>query len=399
MDIELIKTKLWQEAEDEVKNNILKFWAEETVDHTNGGFLGSIEDNLAVDPKAAKGCVLNTRILWTYSKAYNLFKDPEYLALAKRAYEYIKMYFWDKENGGLYWTVDYLGNPDNTKKQIYAQAFGVYALSEYYMATKNKDVLNDAIALYKVIEEFSYDSENKGYFEAYTREWEVTEDLQLGADDMNEKKSMNTHLHILEAYTNLYRVWKDEDFRGKLDELIEITLEHIVDKETYRFKLFFDETWDSKSGVISYGHDIEGSWLLVEAAQVLGNADLLTRTKEIALGMAEVTYQEGIDQDGAVMNEMHEDGTLDKDRIWWVQAEAVVGFINAYEMTKEEHFLQAAYKTWDFTKQHVIDKENGEWFWNITADGKVKGGFVKVGTWKCPYHNSRACYEMIERMK
>ena len=398
MDTKLIKDLLRQEAEKEVKENILKFWSEKTVDEKNGGFLGAIENNLLVNPEGPKSCVLNTRILWTYSKAYNMFKDEKYLTLAKRAYEYIKEYLWDQQYDGLFWMVDYAGNPLNTKKQIYAQAFGIYALTEYYMATEDKESLEYAIKIYEAIEKYSYDQEYRGYFEACTREWMPTDDLQLAESDMNEKKSMNNHLHILEAYTNLYRVWKDEKFKGQLEDLIKVTIEHIIDNKTYHFKLFFDEKWDSKSGIISYGHDIEGSWLLVEAAEVLGDKEVLDKSKKIALAMAQKTYDKAIDKDGGIINEMLEDGTLDEDRIWWVQAEAVVGFINAYQMTGEDYFLQAAYDTWNFIKQYVIDKEYGEWFWMVSKDGKPSHDYLKVDPWKCPYHNSRACFEIIERM-
>ena len=261
MDTNLIKTTLAQEAEQEVKENILKFWSEKTIDSKNGGFLGSVENNLSINQEAPKSSVLNTRILWTYSKAYNMFGDKEYLTLANRAYNFIKTSLRDQEYRGLFWMLDYMGNPINTKKQIYAQAFGIYALSEYYLATKNEESLEYAIKLYNLIEKYSYDQKDKGYFEACTREWETTDDLQLGPGEMNEKRSMNTHLHILEAYTNLYRVWKDEKFKGQFQELIKVTLDNIVDHETHHFKMFFDEQWNSKSEVISYGHDIEGSWL------------------------------------------------------------------------------------------------------------------------------------------
>ena len=398
MDVNLIKAILAEETEKEVKENILKFWSENTIDIENGGFLGSIENNLTINQKADKSSVLNTRILWTYSKAYNMFREEEYLKLAKRAYDFIKANLWDQKYGGLFWMVDYMGRPLNTKKQIYAQAFGIYALAEYYMATKDEESLEYAIKLYDLIEEYSYDKKGKGYFEACTREWQSTDDLQLGPGEMNEKRSMNTHLHVLEAYTNLYRVWKNKEFKGQFQELIEVTLDNIVDHKSYHFKMFFDECWNSKSEIISYGHDIEGSWLLFEAAQVLGEKRLLKRTQEVAYLMAQKIYEQAIDKDGSVINEKLADGTLDKEKIWWVQAEALVGFVNAYEMTGKEYFLQAGYDTWNFIKKYIIDKEHGEWFWSVSGEGKVSNEHLKVGPWKCPYHNSRACFEIVNRM-
>lgn len=394
IDIERV---LKEEAEEEVRQNILRFWQSRGVDKENGGFFGYIDNDLGVDKEAPKGAVLNARILWTYSKAYNIFKEDEYLKMANVAYEYIKNYLWDKEFEGLFWLVDYKGEPLNTKKQIYAQAFGIYALVEYYRAVNSKESLDIAIKLYNLIEKHSYDIDYKGYFEACSRNWEPTEDLQLSEVDMNEKKSMNTHLHVLEAYTSLYGVWKNKDFKLRFKELIEITLDYIIDKSSFHFKLFFDEAWNSKSKVISYGHDIEGSWLLVEAAETLGDKDLSNYIEKISISMAQKVYEEAINKDGSIINEMTQEGDLDKTRVWWVQAEGVVGFLNAYQLTKKQYFLEAAYNTWKYIRDHIVDKKKGEWFWGLSENNEIKNEKPKVSPWKCPYHNSRTCFEIIKR--
>lgn len=394
---ELIKWR--DEIELELKENILSFWMKHSVDEKNGGFVGAITNDLAIVAEADKSLVLNARILWTFASAYRLYNDPSYFQIADRAYEYLIQYFWDEQYGGFYWMLNSTGEPIQTKKQIYGQAFVIYAITEYIRARPNQKALHQAIILFENMERYSYDGTYKGYVEALGRNWEETDDLSLSGTDLNEKKSMNTHLHVLEAYTNLFRVWQSDVLKGKLQQLIEVTIEHIVDKETNHFLLFFDEKWEIKSHEISYGHDIEGSWLLMEAAEVLGNEQLLHRCEEIALAMAQSTYEEGLDADGAVINEADPNGWTDTDKHWWPQAEAVIGFLNAYQMSGEDRYLQAAYQAWRFIDEYIVDKNNGEWFWKVDQAGKPSNDLLKVDSWKCPYHNGRMGFEAIERLE
>jgi len=387
-----------QRVEKELRENILPFWIKYMKDEENGGFYGKIENDLTIHRDAPKGLVFCSRILWTYSAAYRLFQNPEHLDMAQRAYRYLLDYFEDKEYGGMYWLLDYKGKPLVDKKQIYGNAFAIYGLGEFYKATGNEESLQKAIELYHLIEKYSYDPGNRGYFEACTREWRMTEDLRLSDKDMNEKKSMNTHLHILEAYTNLYRVWKDESLKHKLKEIIEVTVDHIIDPNTRHFILFFDEYWNPKSDLISYGHDIEGSWLLWEAAEVLGDEGLLKKVRGISEGMAYATYQEGLDQDGGLMNEGGPTGLVDTDKHWWPQAEAAVGFLNAYQLTGDGAFFEASYRSWEFIEKYIIDREKGEWFWRVSKDGKPIQEEAKGDPWKGPYHNGRACMEIMARL-
>lgn len=382
----------------ELKSNILDFWMEHTIDEDNGGFYGFISKDLTVHTDAGKSLVLNTRILWTFASAYRIYGDEKYLNIADRAYKYINKYFIDNEFGGLYWMVDAAGNPLETKKQVYGQAFAIYAFSEYHRATGNEAALHQAIELFHTLERYSYDKDYKGYFEALTREWQETNDNSLSEKDLNEKKSMNTHLHVMEGYTNLYRVWKSDELHAKLKEIIEITIQHIVNAENAHFILFFDEKWNGRSEHISYGHDIEGSWLLVEAAEVLGEHALLEEAKAMAIRMAEATFNEGVDEDGGLLNEGGPHGLIDTDKDWWPQAEAVVGFYNAYQLTGEEKYRLAAVRSWSFIEDFIVDKEHGEWLWSVKRDGSPSDNIEKVSPWKCPYHNGRTCFEMLERL-
>ena len=394
----LLKGQFQKQVEQETKN-IFNFWIDNAIDTENQGFYGEITNDLLINKEAEKGLILNSRILWAFSLAYRELEDQRYLEIADRAYDYLLQNFWDKEYAGMYWMLDCKGNVVNDRKQIYGQAFSIYALSEYYRAIAKEESLEQAIELFELIEKYSYDSENKGYIEACSREWNELEDLRLSEKDMNEKKSMNTHLHILEAYTNLFRVWKDERLEEQLKELIEVTIEYIIDSQTYHFILFFDEKWTSKSDLFSYGHDIEGSWLLYEAAEVLGDQELIEKVAEIAVKMAEVTYEEGLDEDWAVLYEGDPTGIIDSDKHWWPQAEAVVGFLNAYQLTGEDKYLEVAKNIWSFIEEKIIDQEHGEWFWMVSKEGIVSNKISKVNSWKGPYHNGRACFEIVNRLE
>lgn len=379
--------------EKELTHNILPFWIDKMQDTENGGFYGRIDGNNKLYKRANKGSVLNARILWTFSAAYRILQNEEYLSMATRAYNYIKEYFIDKEFGGLYWELDYKGNPVNTKKQVYAQGFALYGFSEYHRATGNKEVLDLAIELFHLIEKYK-DKKHGGYFEAFTREWEPIEDMRLSDKDANEKKSMNTHLHILEPYTNLSRVWDNEELRTAQRELIDIFSDIILDNKTYHQNLFLGEDWTVRSSAISYGHDIEASWLLYEAAEEFGDELLLNKIRTLSLRIADAAT-EGLNADGSMIYEKNGKHT-DKERHWWVQAEAVVGFMYAYMNTKNIKYKEKAAGLWQYIQNRIVDTEHGEWIWSRNEDGSINYIDDKAGFWKCPYHNSRMCMEMIE---
>jgi mannobiose 2-epimerase len=391
-------SELRQRVEAELLSGILPFWLKYAIDEEYGGFRGQIANDLTINPHAAKGIILNARILWTFSKAFSTYGDPVYLDAARRAYEYLVRFFWDNEFGGVYWMVDYQGNPFDTKKRIYGQAFTVYALAEYYHATGDAEILARALRLVEVIEASGHDPANGGYFETYERDWTLAVDQRLSEVDQDEKKSMNTHLHLLEAYAALLRNHEHSTVRLRLRELIEVFLNHIVDPKTHHFLLFFDEEWRTQSDKVSFGHDIEGSWLLCEAAEILGDTALLESVRAVGLSMAQAVYDQGLDTDGGLLYEAGPTGIIDSDKHWWPQAEAIVGFLNAHELSGRQYFRDAAERSWAFIEEHIIDREHGEWFWLVSKDGVPAAERDKVGPWKCPYHNSRACFETMERL-
>jgi len=398
------KTEWASRLKAEVARDILPFWARHAVDREHGGFYGKIDCDLKIDVQAPRAAVINARILWTFAAATRLI-DPIYCDMADRAWHYIIDKFWDSEHGGIYWMVDYRGNTISDRKQIYAQAFALYGMAEYFRATGDPESLKRARQLFGFIEAHSYDPVHKGYFEACARDWGALADLRLSEKDLNCPKSMNTHLHILEAYTNLLRVWHGPELLARQKELLEVIMDHIVDERTAHFRLFFDAQWNSLTDHISYGHDIEGSWLLVEAAEVVGDPALLARARELAVRMAVAVANEAVDQDGSIFYEANSAGVfIDPNKHWWAQAEAVVGFYNAFQLTGEERFRDLSCRAWEFIERKVVDRVHGEWHAKLKPDGAPfqeheDSDACLVGPWKCPYHNSRVCFEMMERLE
>lgn len=377
--------------------NILDYWLKNTIDKENGGFIGEINHQNVINNNSEKGAVLNARILWSFSAAYAVEKNPEYLKTAKRAFQYIKDYFFDKEFGGIFWSLQADGKPKDTKNQIYAIAFVIYGLSEFYKIFKNEDALELAQSLFYKIELYSKDYKNKGYLEAFTRDWQEIEDLRLSEKDANEKKTMNTHLHIVEAYANLYTIWPNPKLKDSIKEILEVIAIYFIDKDSWHLKLFFDENWKEKEDVISYGHDIEAAWLLQWCAETIEDVDLVRSYQKYAVEFAKST-KEGIDSDGGLWYEYEpKEQKLIAEKHWWPQAELWIGMINAWQLTQNEEFLEITEKNFEFVEKYIIDHKNGEWIWGVYADYspilKDKAGF-----WKCPYHNSRACIELIKRL-
>ncbi|MEN8202592.1 MAG: AGE family epimerase/isomerase [Bacteroidota bacterium] len=386
------------ELEYELTGNILPWWMKYTPDQEHGGFHGHITHKNEVVKGAGKGAIMNTRILWTFSATYRMYPDPSYLDTAERAYRYIIDHFLDREFGGVYWELDYQGRVKSDRKQIYAIAFAIYALAEYHMAFNKPEALDAAIHLFHDIEEYALDKEKNGYAEALSRNWETLEDMRLSEKDDNESKTMNTHLHILEAYGNLYRVWKDPALKHALENLIKLFLEKFVDAASHHLNLFFDDDWKLKSTLVSYGHDIECSWLLHEAAEILGEPGLIKRSGEMAVRMARASVA-GLDEDGGLFYEYFpEKGELDTDKHWWPQAEAMVGYYNAYQLSGDEDFLEHALQSWEFIFNYICDWMNDEWYWSVDKEGNPQTEKEKAGFWKCPYHNGRTCMEIIRRI-
>jgi len=392
-----IAAQLKQEIVQDLTENILHFWATHAPD-PSGGFYGTLNFDGTPRENAPKGGILNARILWTFSAAYRILKDELYLTLANRAQRYFLDHFIDPVYGGSYYTVTASGEPLATHKDTYQNAFAIYGLSEHNRATGNKESLDAAIAIYRKMVEHMYDPVHGGFIGCvecrnqgvqFTREWEMNE--------MQYPKTMNTNLHVIEALTSLYRVWKDEGLRAQLKELIHVMSYKMVNQQTWHQYLFLTMDWQNQRDIDSYGHDIEFSWLLVEAAEVLGDEEILKDTERIAVNMAAVQLAEGIDEKGAMINDREGDH-LNTNLSWWVQSEAVVGFLNAWHISGDRKFLDAAVRSWEWIKTYMIDREYGEWYGNVNSVGEPRRNGVKADQWRCPYHNSRMGLEVMTRI-
>ncbi len=393
-----IATAMKREMQEVLQQNILRFWLDKMQDRERGGFYGRIDGHGQLHADAEKGAILNARILWAFSAAYRVLGNREYLEAAQRAQQYLVEHFIDPVYGGVYWSVDCEGRPLDTKKQFYAIGFALYGLSEFVRATGDSGALELAIALYRCIEEHALDHEYNGYIEAMTRDWQPIADMRLSELDANYPKSQNTHLHIIEPYTNLYRVWKSAELEASLRNLIDIFTDRILNPATHHLDLFFDMDWKRGVGALeSYGHDIECSWLIHEAALVLGDADVLKKVEPVVRMVAQAS-EKGLNADGSMVHEANLDtGYVDSDLHWWVQAEAVVGFFNLWQHFNDEAALEKANHCWQYIKDNLIDYGNGEWYWSRHKDGSLNLDDDKAGFWKCPYHNSRMCLEIMER--
>jgi cellobiose epimerase len=383
----------------ELYEHILPYWMNKAVDHENGGFYGRIDGGDTTVPDAPKGGILYTRILWTFAAAYRMSGDTAYRSMAARAYEYIEKHFWDPENGGLYWMVDHSGRPVDLRKHTYVQAFGIYAYSEYFRATNHKPALDRACEIYALLDERCFDARTNGYYEAFSAEWTPLEDVRLSDKDLDAVRSMNTHIHLIEAFTNLYRCRQDASIADRLRRLVSLfQAPPVYDTINRHYLAFFDESWKPASAEYSYGHDIEAGWLLCDAARALGDDELLEKTRIQMTEIARQTLSEGIDhRNGGVYNFGAGGTVTDMNKQWWVQAEAIVGFLEAYAIDGAVDFLTAAHSVWLYVKENFIDRENGEWYFLLSREGVPYMHEDKAGLWKCPYHSSRACLEVQSR--
>lgn len=381
-----------------LEDNILRFWLDKMIDREQGGFYGRMRADGVVEKDAPKGAILTGRILWSMSAAYRITHNPEYLDAATHAKRFLLDKLYDKEFGGVYWSVEADGTPLDTKKQFYALGFAIYGLSEYVRATGDEEALSYAIRLYDAIEEHSHDRRYGGYIEATTRQWGEIEDMRLSTKDRNDRKSMNTHLHIIEPYANLLRVWRSDELVESVCGLLDTFEKHIIDAETSHLRLFFDDEWQSQSDMVSYGHDIEAAWLLIEAAQVVGDEALIDHFGKVAQRIA-AAAAEGLNADGSMSYEYTpSSGERDDDRHWWVQAESVVGYYYMWHLFCDKEALARATAAWEYIEREIIDREGGEWWWSRKADGTINRTDDKAGFWKCPYHNSRMCIELLQTM-
>ena len=387
-----------QEFESELTRNILPFWANNTLDRENGGFYGALSSSNEINNKIERSAVLCGRILWTFSQATLKYQQETHLDVAKWAHQYLSSRFWDDTFEGIYWSLDREGKPVMDRKHTYAQAFAIYGLTAYTQASQDNAALELAKRLFHLIDTHTYDPVYGGNIECLSREWTMLEDMRLSDKDLNSSKSMNTLLHLTEAYAALAVLWKDPLLLQRLEELVDLFIERIINSKTGHQLLFFDNKWTSLSNHISYGHDIETSWLLLEAAQALGDPQRIQKAQSLAVKMAQAVYDEALSEDGSILYEASPDGYKELSKQWWAHAEAVVGFYNAFQLSGKEHFYQASVTVWDYIQSHFIDHKGGDWFKLLDQYGNPVLTHTKAGPWDCPYHHARMCMEMTCRL-
>ena len=383
--------KFLLEVRENLTSGILPFWL--GLKDPKGGFYGEVSSDGKVLYDAPRGVILNARIIWSFAAAYQALHETSYLVAAVHARDYFLEHFCDHKYGGVYWSVDKDGERLDTKKQLYAQGFAIYGLSELYKVTKDDEVLKNAINLYKVVETYFADRENGGYIEALARDFSPLEDMSLSAHDINADKTMNSHLHILEAYANLYQVWPEEELKGAVERLLDIIGTKVMAADGH-LQLYFRKDWSVMPGGVSYGHDIETSWLALECAFALKDLDIVNRVRPWALAMGKAG-NEGLLPDGSLRYEKLLDGTFDDSRQWWVQAESVVGNLWLWKYHSDPQGADRALAAWKFIKEHLVDAAAGEWWWAMLPDGKPDLSQPKAGFWKCPYHNTRMCLQVL----
>lgn len=385
-----------EEVKAHLLNDIIPFW-KNLRDDEFGGYYGYMDYDLKLDKKAVKGCILNSRITWFFANAYTLLKDESLLEEARHGFAFMKEHCMDKENGGIFWSMKYDGTPEDTTKHTYNQAFSIYALSSYYEATHDEEALAMAKELFHIIETKCTDE--IGYKEAFDKEFHEVENDKLSENGVIAEKTMNTLLHVFEAYTELYRVAKLPEVKERLEWIMDTFADKVYNPELHRQEVFFDRNMNTILDLHSYGHDIETAWLMDRGVEVLGEKKYEEKMTPITKDLTAEIYKVAFD--GHSLANECEKGVVNVHRIWWVQAETVIGFLNGWQKDPSRtEYLEAAKSEWQFIKDHVMDKRQGsEWFWEVDPSGKPYEGRPIVEPWKCPYHNGRMCFEVIRRLE
>ncbi|MBP5611691.1 MAG: AGE family epimerase/isomerase, partial [Bacteroidales bacterium] len=382
-------------AEQDLTGGILPFWLEHTVDPA-GGFYGTVAIDGTPQPAADKGAILNARILWTFARAYRTYGLTSYREAADRAAAYFRQHFIDARYGGVFWTVDSEGVMKDPTKQIYASAFGIYGLAEHFRATGDLESLEAARGLFRFIRDKAHDGTGGGYFEVLARDGSRT-DVNGVDGHAGATKTMNTHIHLLEGFTCLYLAWPDPEVKAALRELLEILQTKLYNPDTKHLILYCDDNWKPFDQADSFGHDIETSWLMCEAAEALGDPQLLEAVRRQAVAMVDTALAEGLDAAGAMRSERTAAGYRG-NLSWWPQCETVIGCVNAWQITGNRKYFAAAERCWDFIRTHFIDETNGGWYNSLTSDGKPARE-PKASLWNCPYHSARVGFELRTRLQ
>jgi mannobiose 2-epimerase len=387
----------WRE---ELTDNVLPWWQRQIFD-AEGRVLGA-RGNDGQPREATRSAVLGTRLLWTFASAqHRLGATVEGGRAAHRAWAWLNEALIDPVDGGVFWSVDGDGRPLQVHKQTYAQAFAIYALCacHAWQAKDDSPALQQALDFFELLQAHAFDPADGGCWEGRMRDWRPLPSARLSDKEPAAPKTMNTMLHVLEALTELLGHHRVPAVEARLRELLVLFLDRIWLPGRACFGLYFSEDWRVLTPDVSWGHDIEAAWLLVRAADMLADAALQARTRALAVQVADAVLARGVAPDGSVLGEGRFDGSVtDERRHWWCQAEAVVGFWDAWQWGGDPRHAETAWRAWAYIDRHHVDRVGGDWFKTLDPQGRPLDSVPKAGPWECPYHHVRAGLEMIERL-
>lgn len=386
-------TILASEAKTMLEERLIPFWLG-LRDDEHGGWYDSLDFDLCLHQDAEKGCIFHSRVLWFFARCARQLDRDDCRAAADHAYQFLMDHCLDREYGGVYWSLHADGTPLDTTKHTYNQAFAIYALSEYARLTADQTALETALGLFRLIEERCRDA--GGYLEAFDRTFQPVSNEKLSENGVLAQRTMNTLLHVFEGYAGLYETSHNPDVKAAMMDILTIWKTKIFDPILNRQRVFFDREYRSLIDLHSYGHDIETSWLLDWGASLLGEPALAKEIADLNQHLAHRILERAY-QDGSLSNEC-ENGIDDPTRIWWVQAEAILGFLNAGEKEPETPaFRTAAEQIWQYIQSKLVDHRPGsEWYWAVDETGTPLRKPI-VEPWKGPYHNGRLCLEILRR--
>ena len=384
--------------------NIVPFWYDKTIDRENGGYTINHDQQGQPLGPGTKMIVSQARTVWLFSRLARAgYRPEEYLEAAEHGYRFLTEKMWDHEHGGFYWQVDATGDQQLApRKHLYGQSFALYGISEYYLAGGKDEAREFAVRFFNLLEEKAYDQTYGGYRESFEPDW--TETPAGVSNHMGvpaELKLMNTHLHLLEALTTFYRATKHPVARERLLELINVQSNTVVRKNIGACTDKYDRDWtprlDGNYAQVSYGHDIENVWLLMDACNAIGVSNYPFADLYHTLYDYSLTFGYDHAQGGFYYTGSFNEPATNRDKSWWVQAEALASALHMFRFTNDGKYLSVFQKTFGYVEQNMVDWDNGEWHHIITPNGTVQGS--KASPWKAGYHNGRAMIECIEILK
>ena len=375
-----------QEFYNHLTGDLIPFW-NNLYDSEYGGFYGSADSDNNINKTSPKSAVLQTRILWFYSSCYKALKDKNLFEYASRQFDFIIKYMIDENDGGIFWDVEYDGKVKDRQKHTYALAFALYSISAYYSVSKNKSAFDAAQRLFNLIER------------DYKDEYGYTEVFSLDKSVKGSARTMNTLLHIIEAYTEYHAAVNTAESRKALEYSLDLVRTKAYNDDLCRIECNFDEFMNPVGDVLSYGHDIEASWIVYRACEILGNDEILSDLSPKLDKLTQNVISKGFVDNGRNGIYYECKNNIDNTyRSWWVMSEAIVALVHRYNLYKDKQSIYLAENVWDYVKKYFISP-HGEWHTQVDEKGEaIKSRSGLCGAWKCPYHNGRMCLELMEML-